>query len=33
MADDLWGKPVFWVPQDKINEKYFLPQAIKASLP
>jgi hypothetical protein len=33
MADDLWGKPVFWVPQDKISEKYFLPQAIKAPLP
>jgi len=33
MADDLWGKPVFWVPQDKINVKYFLPQAIKAPLP
>jgi hypothetical protein len=33
MADDLWGKPVFWVPQDKISETYFLPQAIKAPLP
>ncbi|MDR2145429.1 MAG: SusD/RagB family nutrient-binding outer membrane lipoprotein [Tannerella sp.] len=33
MADDLWGNPVFWVPQDKINEKYFLPQALKAPLP
>jgi hypothetical protein len=33
MQDDLWGKPVFWVPQDKISEKYFLPQAIKAPLP
>jgi len=31
--DDLWGKPIFWVPQDKISEKYFLPQAIKAPLP
>ena len=29
MADDKWGKPVFWVPQDKINEKYFLPKALK----
>ena len=33
MADDHWGKPVFWVPQNKINEKYFLPQAIKPMLP
>jgi hypothetical protein len=33
MKDDLWGNPVFWVPQDKINEKYFLPQAIKPPLP
>jgi len=33
MADDMWGKPIFWVPQDKINQKYFLPQAIKAPLP
>lgn len=33
MADDEWGKPIFWVPQDKINEKYFLPEAIKAPLP
>ncbi|GHT58152.1 hypothetical protein AGMMS50239_02100 [Bacteroidia bacterium] len=33
MKDDLWGKPVFWVPQDKISELYFLPQAIKAPLP
>ena len=32
-ADDLWGKPVFWVPQSKISEKYFLPQALKAPLP
>ncbi|MDR3062362.1 MAG: SusD/RagB family nutrient-binding outer membrane lipoprotein, partial [Dysgonamonadaceae bacterium] len=33
MKDDLWGNPVFWVPQDKINEKYFLPEAIKPALP
>lgn len=33
MADDHWGKPIFWVPQEKINEKYFLPEAIKAPLP
>jgi len=33
MAEDLWGNPVFWVPSDKINEKYFLPTAIKAPLP
>jgi len=33
MADDMWGKPVFWVPQNKISEKYFLPQALKAPLP
>ncbi|MDR0575580.1 MAG: SusD/RagB family nutrient-binding outer membrane lipoprotein [Tannerella sp.] len=33
MADDLWGKPIFWVPQDKINDKYFLPRAIKDPLP
>jgi hypothetical protein len=33
MADDLWGKPIFWVPQSKINETYFLPQALKAPLP
>ena len=32
MEDDYWGKPVFWVPQNKINEKYFLPAAIKPSL-
>jgi hypothetical protein len=33
MQDDLWGKPIFWVPQDKISEKYFLPEAIKPMLP
>jgi hypothetical protein len=29
MADDMWGKPVFWVPQDKIGEKYFMSEALK----
>ena len=33
MADDKWSTPVFWVPQNKINEKYFLPEAIKPPLP
>ncbi len=33
MADDEWDKPIFWVPQNKISEKYFLPEAIKAPLP
>ena len=33
MADDKWGKPGFWVPQNKISEKYFLSQAIKDPLP
>jgi hypothetical protein len=33
MADDKWGTPVFWVPQSKISEKYFLPTAIKPPLP
>lgn len=33
MNDDKWGTPIFWVPQDKINEKYFLPEAIKPPLP
>ena len=33
MADDHWGKPVFWVPQNKIGEKYFLPTSIKPMLP
>jgi len=33
MADDQWGKPIFWVPQNKINEKYFMPSAIKSPLP
>jgi hypothetical protein len=33
MKDDLWGNPIFWVPQDKISEKYFLPRAIKDPLP
>jgi hypothetical protein len=32
-ADDLWGKPVFWVPANKISEKYFLPQALKPDFP
>ena len=32
MADDHWGTPVFWVPQNKISEKYFLPEAIKPPL-
>jgi hypothetical protein len=33
MAEDKWGNPVFWVPADKISEKYFLPEALKAPLP
>ncbi|MDR1171509.1 MAG: SusD/RagB family nutrient-binding outer membrane lipoprotein [Bacteroidales bacterium] len=33
MANDLWGNPIFWVPQNKISEKYFLPQALKNPLP
>jgi hypothetical protein len=33
MDQDHWGKPVFWVPQSKISETYFLPAAIKAPLP
>ncbi|MDR0825591.1 MAG: SusD/RagB family nutrient-binding outer membrane lipoprotein [Prevotella sp.] len=33
MGDDKWGKPIFWVPQDKINESYYLPTAIKPPLP
>jgi hypothetical protein len=33
MKDDNWATPIFWVPQDKINEKYYLPEAIKAPLP
>ena len=32
-ADDLWGKPVFWVPANKISEEYFLPTQLKAPLP
>lgn len=33
MDDDEWGSPIFWVPQGKVAEKYFLPQAIKSPLP
>ena len=33
MESDKWGTPVFWVPQNKISEKYFLPEAIKPPLP
>ncbi|GAB6010359.1 SusD/RagB family nutrient-binding outer membrane lipoprotein [Dysgonomonas reticulitermitis] len=33
MEDDKWGNPVFWVPQSKVSESYFLPAAIKPSLP
>ena len=32
MDDDDWGTPIFWVPQDKISEEYYLPEAIKAPL-
>ncbi|MDR3219310.1 MAG: SusD/RagB family nutrient-binding outer membrane lipoprotein [Dysgonamonadaceae bacterium] len=31
--DDHWDKPIFWVPQNKITETYFLPKAIKNPLP
>ena len=33
MEDDHWGKPIFWVPQNKISENYYLPEAIKPPLP
>ena len=33
MADDDWGKPIFWVPSDKVSEEYYLPEAIKPPLP
>lgn len=33
MADDYWTTPIFWVPQDKINETYFRSEAIKPMLP
>lgn len=33
MEQDEWGTPIFWVPQDKISEEYYLPEAIKAPLP
>lgn len=33
MEDDKWGTPVFWVPQSKRSETYFLPAAIKPPLP
>lgn len=33
MEQDEWGTPVFWVPQNKISEEYYLPQAIKDPLP
>jgi hypothetical protein len=33
METDKWSTPVFWVPQNKINEKYFLQEAIKPPLP
>lgn len=33
MDDDEWGKPIFWVPQEKLDETYFLPEAIKPPLP
>jgi len=33
MAYDQWGTPIFWVPQNKISEKYFLPTSIKPTLP
>jgi len=32
MEDDEWGNPIFWVPQDKLSESYYLPEAIKAPL-
>jgi hypothetical protein len=33
MENDKWDKPIFWVPQSKVSESYFLPQAIKPPLP
>ncbi len=33
MADDHWGNPIFWVPQNKISEEYYLNEAIKPPLP
>jgi len=33
MAVDKFESPIFWVPQNKINEKYFRSSAIKAPLP
>lgn len=32
MAEDEWGSPIFWVPQDKVNETYFMSEAIKPPL-
>ena len=32
MADDEWQVPIFWVPQDKKNEDYFMEEAIKPPL-
>jgi len=33
MADDHWGNPIFWVPGNKVSEKYFMSSAIKPPLP